>query len=101
MDEPKSLGKYETGSRTAMPIFKNFIVNTITKKDALPFKVPEGITMMVVNSRTGKKSNVKSSKTIYESYKDKNLNQLEASDNYNSFLLSSFGKKQKRIVKFY
>ncbi len=101
MDEPKSLGKYETGSRTAMPIFKNFIVNTITKKDALPFKVPEGITMMVVNSRTGKKSNVKSSKTIYESYKDKNLNELETNDNYNSFLLSSFGKKQKRIVKFY
>ena len=57
--------------------------------------------MMVVNSRTGKKSNVKSSKTIYESYKDKNLNELETNDNYNSFLLNSFGKKQKRIVKFY
>jgi len=56
---------------------------------------------MVVNSKTGKKSNVKSSKTIYESYKDKNLNELETNDNYNSFLLSSFGKKQKRIVKFY
>jgi len=26
---------------------------------------------------------------------------LETNDNYNSFLLNSFGKKQKRIVKFY
>ena len=24
-DDPKSLGKKETGSRTAMPVFKNFI----------------------------------------------------------------------------
>ena len=25
-DEPSSLGRYETGSRTAMPIFKNFVI---------------------------------------------------------------------------
>ena len=30
-DEPKTLGKYETGSKTAMPIFKSFIKNAIKK----------------------------------------------------------------------
>ena len=25
-DNPKSLGKYETGSKTALPIFKSFII---------------------------------------------------------------------------
>ncbi len=30
-DEPKSLGKYETGSKTAMPIFKSFIEKTAKK----------------------------------------------------------------------
>ena len=99
LDEPKSLGKYETGSRTAMPIFKNFITNTITKKDAAPFKVPKGITMMVVNSKTGQKSNVKSNKTIYESYKDSNLN-LFKDKNYN-YLFNTYNKNQKKIVKFY
>ena len=30
-DNPSSLGRYETGSRTAMPIFKNFVKNSIKK----------------------------------------------------------------------
>ena len=38
-DEPKSLGRYETGSKTAMPIFKAFIKKAIKKGDARPFKV--------------------------------------------------------------
>ena len=40
MDEPKSLGKYETGAKTAMPIFKEFVKKAVKKKDARPFKVP-------------------------------------------------------------
>ena len=32
MDEPQSLGKYETGAKTAMPIFKDFVKNAIQKK---------------------------------------------------------------------
>ncbi len=43
-DEPKSLGKYETGAKTAMPIFKSFVKNAIKKGDARPFKVANNIT---------------------------------------------------------
>ena len=32
-DEPSSLGKYETGSRTAMPIFKDFVKNSVKKEN--------------------------------------------------------------------
>ena len=35
-DEPKSLGKYETGAKTALPIFKNFVENVVNKGNALP-----------------------------------------------------------------
>ena len=38
-DEPKSLGKYETGAKAALPIFKKFVKSVVKKKDALPFKV--------------------------------------------------------------
>ena len=31
-DEPKTLGRYETGAKTAMPIFKNFVKKAIKKK---------------------------------------------------------------------
>ena len=54
-DEPKSLGKYETGAKTAMPIFKNFVKKAINKKDARPFKVSDGIKMVLIDAKTGKR----------------------------------------------
>ena len=41
MDNPSSLGKFETGSKTALPIFENFVKNAVKKSDARPFKVSE------------------------------------------------------------
>tara|TARA_Y100001970_G_scaffold286128_1_gene407533 strand:+ start:2872 stop:5208 length:2337 start_codon:yes stop_codon:yes gene_type:complete len=73
MDNPKSLGKFETGSKTALPIFENFIKKAIKKNDARPFKVSEGITLMVVDSKTGQKAKFSSKDTIMEAYKSKNV----------------------------
>ena len=42
-DNPKSLGRYETGAQTALPIFKSFVKNAIKKEDARPFKVADNI----------------------------------------------------------
>ena len=84
-----------------MPIFKNFIVEAITKKDTIPFKVPKGIIMMVVDPITGLKSKIKTKKTIYESYKIKNLNEFSNKNYYSNFIFDNFNKKQKKINKFY
>ena len=73
MDNPKPLGKYETGAKTALPIFKNFIENAVKKSEARPFKVPEEITMMVVDPLTGEKAKFSSKNTIIEAYKSKNV----------------------------
>ena len=73
MDNPQPLGKYETGSKTALPIFKNFIEKGIKKSDARPFKVADGITMMVVDPLTGQKAKFSSKDTILEAYKSKNV----------------------------
>ncbi len=73
MDNPKPLGKFETGSKTALPIFKSFIKKAVKKSDARPFKVSEGITMMVVDPVTGKKASLTSKNTIMEAYKSKNV----------------------------
>jgi len=73
MDNPQSLGRYETGSKTALPIFKNFIKSAIKKSDARPFKVADGITMMVVDPSTGQKAKFSSKDTILEAYKSKNV----------------------------
>ena len=73
MDDPKPLGKYETGSKTALPIFKKFVEKAIKKSNARPFKVAEGITMMVVDPITGAKAKFSSKNTIVEAYKKKNV----------------------------
>ena len=73
MDNPKPLGKYETGSKTALPVFESFVKKGIKKSDARPFKVAEGITMMVVDSYTGQKAKFTSKDTIVEAYKSKNV----------------------------
>ncbi len=73
MDEPKPLGKYETGSKTALPIFQNFVEKAIKKSDARPFKASDLITMMVVDPLTGQKAKFTSKDTIVEVYKSKNV----------------------------
>ena len=56
LDDPKTLGRYETGAKTAMPIFKKFVKQAIKKEDARPFKVSDNITMMVVDRFSGLKA---------------------------------------------
>ncbi len=73
MDNPSPLGKFETGSKTALPIFKNFIESAIKKSEARPFKVSDGITMMVIDPLTGQKAKFTSKNTILEAYKSKNV----------------------------
>ena len=57
-DNPKSLGRYETGAKTALPVFKNFIKNAVKKEEARPFKVADNILMMVIDPVTGKKARI-------------------------------------------
>ena len=73
MDDPKPLGKYETGSKVALPIFEDFVKNAIKKSDARPFKVADGISMMVIDTLTGQKAKFSSKDTIIEVYKNRNV----------------------------
>jgi len=93
-DNPKSLGKYETGSKTALPIFKSFIKNAVKKEEARPFKVANNILMMVIDPLTGKKAEVQSKKTIIEVYKNTKVESVSNSDINNRL-------KNNNILKFY
>ena len=94
-DNPKSLGKFETGSKTAMPVFKEFIKKTANTNNARPFKVANNIKMMVIDAKTGKKANPKTKLAIIESFKN-NDNKLDnISNNFDSRLNTT------NILKFY
>ena len=72
-DNPSSLGRYETGSKTALPIFKEFVKKTVKKSEARPFKAAKGTVMMVVDPITGQKAKFTSKNTIIEVYKEQNI----------------------------
>ena len=96
LDEPRSLGKRETGSKTAMPVFREFITEAIEKKDTRPFKVADNITMMVIDRLTGQKANFASKETIVEVFKKNNTN-LDTHGN----LDINNRLKNNNILKFY
>ena len=66
MDNPEPLGKFETGSKAALPIFENFVKQAVKKSEARPFKVPTDITLMVIDPTTGEKAKFTSKNTIIE-----------------------------------
>ncbi|MAQ28160.1 MAG: penicillin-binding protein [Pelagibacteraceae bacterium] len=94
-DEPKTLGKYETGSKTALPIFKSFVKNAVRKENARPFKVAKNVEMMVIDGKTGKKADFGSGEIIIESFKKNRIekNILNGNDN--------FITTKNNILKFY
>ena len=75
-DNPKTLGKFETGSKAALPIFKNFIENTLFKEDFEEFLIPENIFLTSLNYDTGLKSSIGDKNTVIEALKLKDINNI-------------------------
>ena len=88
-DNPKSLGRYETGSKAALPIFKDFVVNALFKEDFREFKIPKGIYLTSLNYDTGLKSSFGNKNTIIEALKAKDINNI---DNKKLISINSYDK---------
>ena len=52
-DSPRSLGRNETGSSVAAPIFRDFMQAALADEPATPFRIPPGIRLVRVNAATG------------------------------------------------
>ena len=92
-DNPKTLGKFETGSKAALPIFKDFVEKALYKEDFKEFKIPENIYLTYLNYDTGNKSKPGEKDSIVEALKLRDINNIN-----NNNLISSGGRD--RIIKF-
>ncbi len=52
-DQPKTLGRKQTGSRVALPAFIDFMQSALADEPATPFRTPPGIMMVEVDRATG------------------------------------------------
>ena len=96
-DNPKSLGKFETGSKAALPIFKDFVENALYKEDFDDFKIPENIYLTSLNYDTGMKSAPGEKNTIVEALKLKDINNI----NDNNLISVSGHDSMVKFRQFY
>ena len=92
-DNPKTLGKYETGSKAALPVFKNFVENALFKDDFSDFEIPENIFLTSLNYDTGLKSSLGDKNTIIEALKRRDINNI---NNNNLILIND----RDTLIKF-
>nr|MBC8463441.1 penicillin-binding protein [Deltaproteobacteria bacterium] len=69
-DEEGSLGKNETGSRAASPIWLGFMQAILKDKPVRVFQVPEGVVFSKIDAETGLLPIPESKKTIFECFKE-------------------------------
>jgi penicillin-binding protein 1A len=69
-DKPRSLGRSAQGGRTAAPIARDFMKLALADKPAIPFRVPAGIKLILVDQNTGMRASPGSgAKTVLEAFK--------------------------------
>ncbi|MGD8703191.1 MAG: penicillin-binding protein, partial [Desulfosarcina sp.] len=69
-DDGRTLGKGETGSRTASPIWLGFMDAILKDKPVRMFQVPEGVVFAKIDARTGLLPLPESQKTRFECFKE-------------------------------
>jgi len=67
-DEPRTLGKNETGSSVAVPVFRDFMKEALADRQATPFRVPAGIRHVQINAKTGARARLQDENVIWESF---------------------------------
>ncbi|MEQ1942507.1 penicillin-binding protein 1A [Mesorhizobium sp. VNQ89] len=68
-DQPRTLGKGTTGGGLAAPIFKEFMAEALKDTPPTEFQVPEGMTLIAINRKTGMRANEGEAGTIMEAFK--------------------------------
>jgi penicillin-binding protein 1A len=68
-DQPKGLGRHETGGTVAAPIFRDFMSVALKDQPAIPFRIPPGIELVRVNVETGQLARPGEKQVIYEAFK--------------------------------
>jgi penicillin-binding protein 1A len=67
-DEPKSMGKRETGGSAALPIFQEFMGEALKDVSPAPFRIPPGVKLVRINAATGRTAMPGDPKVIWEAF---------------------------------
>ncbi|MFD2258969.1 penicillin-binding protein 1A [Chelativorans composti] len=68
-DQPKPMGKGATGSGLAVPVFRDFMVEALKGEKPVEFRVPEGMSLIAIDRKTGMQARAGQPGTIIEAFK--------------------------------
>jgi penicillin-binding protein 1A len=68
-DKPRHLGRNATGGHLSAPIAKDFFKAALADKPAMPFRVPPGIKLIRVDTKTGQRAGPGTTSAILEAFK--------------------------------
>ncbi|MEM1364288.1 MAG: penicillin-binding protein 1A [Pseudomonadota bacterium] len=68
-DRPKAMGRGNTGGGLAAPIFNDFMSSALEGQQPQKFRVPEGLKLIRINSKTGLATTATGAGTILEAFK--------------------------------
>jgi len=68
-DQPKSLGRGESGGKVAAPIFREFMREALADTPAVPFRVPHGIRFVRIDGKSGLAAGQMSKNVLVEPFR--------------------------------
>ena len=86
-DQPKSLGDGESGGRLAAPIFRDFMTEALKNQLDMPFRIPAGVRLVRVDTKTGQLPTAMSEATIIEAFRPGTEPQLYADAGTSSLII--------------
>jgi penicillin-binding protein 1A len=69
-DDRKPMGKSETGSRAASPIWLYFMSEVLKENPVEDFPAPEGVVFAKIDAQTGLLASPHSTKTVFQAFKE-------------------------------
>jgi penicillin-binding protein 1A len=69
-DNRKAMGRGETGSRAASPIWLYFMTEALNERPVVDFEVPEGIVFAKIDAETGLLAGPYSVNTVFQAFKE-------------------------------
>ena len=68
-DNPRGLGRRETGSSVAVPVFRDFMAQALANQPAIPFRIPPGIRLVRISAGTGLPAGPDDKQVVLEAFK--------------------------------
>ncbi|ODN69775.1 penicillin-binding protein 1A [Methylobrevis pamukkalensis] len=68
-DQPRPMGKGSTGGLLAAPVFLDFMQNALAGEPPVEFRVPEGLTLVPIDRKTGLRAGGSGQNVILEAFK--------------------------------